>query len=175
MSNSGIIRRIDELGRIVIPKEMRKSLRLQEGDEMQIFVENEGVLLKKYIGIESVLSSSKAIMKLLAEQTGATVLLCNSTEVISAFGDKKAEYRPKKLSETTIQLLKTRKPQVIHGEKLGDLFENHLPSSAYAISECVITNGDFMGALVLMLDTLPSDIARAYLHFAVSALSAVLE
>lgn len=49
MKNTGIVRRIDELGRIVIPKELRKTYKIQEGDPMEIYTDNEAIILKKYL------------------------------------------------------------------------------------------------------------------------------
>ena len=54
MKTTGIIRRIDDLGRIVIPKELRKSLRIKNGDSLEIFVDQEDIILKKYSPIESI-------------------------------------------------------------------------------------------------------------------------
>ena len=54
MKTTGIIRRIDDLGRFVIPKELRKTLRIKTGDSLEIFVENEDVILKKYSPMESI-------------------------------------------------------------------------------------------------------------------------
>lgn len=48
MKSTGIVRRLDDLGRIVIPREIRKSLKLMEGDALELFVENNSLILKKY-------------------------------------------------------------------------------------------------------------------------------
>ena len=53
MKTTGIIRRIDELGRIVIPKEIRKNLRIKNGESLEIYLENDSIILKKYSQIES--------------------------------------------------------------------------------------------------------------------------
>lgn len=76
----GIVRRIDELGRIVIPKEMRKTMRLQVGDEMEISANDEGLTLKRYTGFQSVLPSLKALAKTLASATGKDVLILSASE-----------------------------------------------------------------------------------------------
>ena len=54
MKTTGIIRRIDDLGRVVIPKELRKTLRIKNGESLEIFVDNEDIILKKYSPMESI-------------------------------------------------------------------------------------------------------------------------
>lgn len=94
----GIVRRIDELGRIVIPKEMRKTMRLQVGDEMEISANDEGLTLKRYSGFKSVLPSLKAMAKLLWQTTGADVLIMNANEVVVAEGKNKKTYTGARLT-----------------------------------------------------------------------------
>lgn len=72
---SGIVRRIDELGRIVIPKEMRKTMRLQVGDEMEITSSGDTLTLRRYSGFQSVLSEAKSVARELGKAVDADVLL----------------------------------------------------------------------------------------------------
>ena len=69
MKTTGIIRRIDELGRIVIPKEIRKNLRIKNGESLEIYLENDSIILKKYSQIESLKNVSidyvEALIRLL--------------------------------------------------------------------------------------------------------------
>ena len=88
----GIVRRIDELGRIVIPKEMRKTMRLQVGDEMEISANDEGLTLKRYTGFQSVLPSLKALAKALASATGKDVLILSASEVVLCEGNNKKRF-----------------------------------------------------------------------------------
>ena len=60
MKATGIIRRIDELGRVVIPKEIRRNMKIQEGDPLEIFIEDDGIIFKKYIADEKVVAESCA-------------------------------------------------------------------------------------------------------------------
>lgn len=67
MKQTGIVRRIDDLGRVVIPKEIRRSLKIYEGDPMEIFVENGGVLFKKYEVIEGATEAVDNLKNYIAE------------------------------------------------------------------------------------------------------------
>ena len=90
---AGIVRRIDELGRIVIPKEMRRTMRLQVGDEMEICSDGENITLKRYSGFQSVLSEVKGIAKSLCEYTEADVLFVSCGRVIVSEGANKKHYQ----------------------------------------------------------------------------------
>ena len=65
MKTTGIIRRIDELGRIVIPKEIRKNLRIKNGESLEIYLENDSIILKKYSQIESLKNVSIDYVKIM--------------------------------------------------------------------------------------------------------------
>ena len=60
MKGTGIVRRIDELGRVVIPKEIRRNMKIQDGDPLEIFVENDSIIFKKYFADEKVIAESCA-------------------------------------------------------------------------------------------------------------------
>ena len=89
MTTAGIVRRIDELGRIVIPKEMRRTMHLKEGDEMEILSSGDALTLRKYSSFESVLPIIRSAAKLLAKATDSNVLFVNTTEVTVAEGKNK--------------------------------------------------------------------------------------
>ena len=79
---TGMVRKIDELGRIVIPKEIRNSLRLNTGDSVEIFIEDNKILLKKYstlLGLEEELFN---ISKVINEMTNATIMLVDDEKII---------------------------------------------------------------------------------------------
>lgn len=70
MRPSGIVRRIDDLGRVVIPREIRRSLRIKEGDPLEIFFDNEGVLLKKYDSCVSVKRALNDLKEAIRDEDG---------------------------------------------------------------------------------------------------------
>lgn len=90
--NSGMVRRIDELGRIVIPKEIRKSLNLNMGDSVEIFIEDNKVSLKKHssvIGLEEELFN---IAKVVNESTNATILFSDINDIVVSYGKLSENY-----------------------------------------------------------------------------------
>lgn len=84
MSGFGIVRRMDELGRIVIPKELRRIMRLKEGDEMEIFSEGESLVVRKHSRFDAVRRAADKAVRLLHERTGCDVFLIAADKVAAA-------------------------------------------------------------------------------------------
>ena len=87
MRTTGVVRGIDDLGRIVIPKEIRKSLRIKEGETLEIYSGNKDeIILKKYSFIESIESFSKKICDAFYSSTKKDIIVTDTEKVISASG-----------------------------------------------------------------------------------------
>lgn len=95
--STGIIRRIDDLGRIVIPKEIRRTLRLREGDPMEIFTQNGGVLFQKYSPLGELGNFAQNFADSLFETTGYLALICDRDDVIAVAGTSKKEFLNKSI------------------------------------------------------------------------------
>src|SRR5690625_1604622 len=84
MKATGIVRRIDDLGRVVIPKEIRRTLRIREGDPLEIFVDREGeVILKKYSPISELGHFATEYAEALFDSLHEPVLICDRDEIIA--------------------------------------------------------------------------------------------
>ena len=84
MKATGIVRRIDDLGRIVIPKEIRRTLRIREGDPLEIYTEKDGeVIFKKYSPMGELSSYAAEICESLYKSTGGTVAVCDRDSMIA--------------------------------------------------------------------------------------------
>ena len=93
MKATGIVRRIDDLGRIVVPKEIRRTLRIREGDPLEIFTDREGeIILKKYSPIGELSQFAGEYAESLAQTTGHLVLITDCDHVVTASGNGKKEY-----------------------------------------------------------------------------------
>lgn len=92
MKATGIVRRIDDLGRVVVPKEIRRTLRLREGTPLEIFTDREGeIILKKYSPMVELGIFAKQYAEAMAQTLGYTVLICDRDQVIAAAGTQKKE------------------------------------------------------------------------------------
>ena len=91
MKATGIVRRIDDLGRIVIPKEIRRTLRIRESDPLEIFTDREGeIILKKYSPIGEMSTFAKQYAESLAQVSGQMTLIADRDQFIAAAGGCKA-------------------------------------------------------------------------------------
>ena len=95
MKATGIVRRIDDLGRIVVPKEIRRTLRIREGDPLEIFTDREGeIILKKYSPIGELSQFAGEYAESLAHTTGYLVLITDGDHVVAAYyGTASGRYR----------------------------------------------------------------------------------
>lgn len=84
MKQTGIIRRMDDLGRIVIPKEIRRTLRIHEGDPLELYVDDGGMMFKKYSEISAMEAHAKICARALHQQTGVKILICDTDAVIAS-------------------------------------------------------------------------------------------
>ena len=91
MKETGIVRRIDELGRVVIPKELRKVLKFKEGELLEIFTNDNGELVfKKYNEVGATQEQIEAISKVLYKNTGKEVAICDTTSILAHAGGSEA-------------------------------------------------------------------------------------
>ena len=110
MKATGIVRRIDDLGRIVVPKEIRRTLRIREGDPLEIFTDREGeIILKKYSPIGELGQFAGEYAESLAQTTGYLVLVTDCDHVIAASGSGKKEFEEKPVSRQLEEAISERK------------------------------------------------------------------
>ena len=100
MKATGIVRRIDELGRVVIPKEIRRSLRIREGEPLEIFTDREGsVVFRKYSPVGEISKFSESYAEAINRVSGIPVAVCDMDSVIAVAGVPKKEYLEKPISK----------------------------------------------------------------------------
>ena len=99
MKATGVVRRIDDLGRVVIPKEIRKTLRIKEGDPLEIFTDKEGeIILKKYSPIGELTEFATGYAETLAKTTGHIACITDKDTVIAVSGGSKKEFLEQNIS-----------------------------------------------------------------------------
>ena len=99
MKSTGVVRRVDDLGRIVIPKEIRRNLKIRDGEELEIFVDNDVVVLKKFSKIADLGDVSKKIIDVVSSLVGKTILVSDRDVFITGSGEFKKNYLNKDISE----------------------------------------------------------------------------
>ena len=109
MKATGIVRRIDDLGRVVIPKEIRRTMRIREGDPLEIYTDREGeVIFKKYSPIGELSAFAAQYAETLYKTCGMTVLITDRDAVIAVAGASRKEYAERPLSEEVEKLMEGR-------------------------------------------------------------------
>ncbi|MEC5425996.1 stage V sporulation protein T [Virgibacillus sp. C22-A2] len=150
MKATGIVRRIDDLGRVVIPKEIRRTLRIREGDPLEIFVDREGeVILKKYSPINELGHFAKEYAEALFDSLQSPVIICDRDEVIAVAGESKKDYLNKNIGAKLTKTIESR-TQVFETEAgTVEIIEGHEQEvNSYCINP-IIANGDPIGCVMI--------------------------
>ena len=153
MKATGIVRRIDELGRVVIPKEIRRTLRIREGDPLELFTDRDELMLKKYSPIASVERFAEGTAKSLNEQSGYLAAICDTDTVLAAGGTGKRALIGKTVSEKMTEVMTSRRSYLASKAEGGDVYPIALESDYAPTSEVIVpivANGDCLGAVVLL-------------------------
>ena len=109
MKATGIVRRIDDLGRVVIPKEIRRTMRIREGDPLEIYTDREGeVIFKKYSPIGELAIFAGEYAETLHKTCGLSVVICDRDAVIATAGVPRKEYADKALSDDLEKIIESR-------------------------------------------------------------------
>ena len=109
MKATGIVRRIDDLGRVVIPKEIRRTMRIREGDPLEIYTDREGeVIFKKYSPIGELTAFASQYAETLHRTCGLSVVICDRDSVVAVSGVSRKEYAEKPVSEEFGKLMEAR-------------------------------------------------------------------
>ena len=113
MKATGIVRRIDDLGRVVIPKEIRRTMRIREGDPLEIYTDSEGeVIFKKYSPVGELSDFAGQYAEVLFKTAGAPVLVCDRDHVVAVSGLPKKEMLERRISPALEEMIEQRKPFV---------------------------------------------------------------
>jgi len=154
MKATGIVRRIDELGRIVIPKEIRRTLRIREGDPLEIYTDREGgIILRKYSPIGELAAFAHDFAESLVQTFGHTVIVCDRDTILAASGESKRDYAERPVSGALEDAMNTRKTQKnTDAESIIPLVsgENQALTTAQVIAP-ITMDGQPIGAIAIVV------------------------
>lgn len=151
MKATGIVRRIDDLGRVVIPKEIRRTLRIREGDPLEIFTGNDSeVVFKKYSPIGELADFTVEYSEVLNKNCGLPVVITDRDHVVAASGVQKREYLERRISPSLENIIEHRNS--FRREKNNS--EEIVPIEGIDRSACVIfpiiSAGDATGSVIML-------------------------
>lgn len=151
MKATGIVRRIDDLGRVVIPKEIRRTLRIREGDPLEIFVAREGeVILKKYSPINELGHFATEYADALFDSLHHPVFICDRDEVIAVSGESKKDYLNKNIGSHIEDAIENRSNVLEESKTSVELIRGKDDEIDSYVISVIIANGDPIGAVFVL-------------------------
>ena len=152
MKATGIVRRIDDLGRVVIPKEIRRTLRIREADPLEIFTDREGqIILKKYSPIGEMTTFAKQYAESLASVSGKTAFIADRDQIIATAGGSKS-FLGKSISKELDEKMTNRESVLssVPEKKLVSVIEDQGDEFKQQAISPIICEGDVIGAVIMM-------------------------
>ena len=160
MKATGIVRRIDDLGRVVIPKEIRRTMRIREGDPLEIYTSREGeVIFKKYSQLGGVDTFATELCEAVNRTCSIICAISDRDSIIAVAGGAKRELLSKPISQDLEQILSTRKPYQYTGQGRSIAVSDNSETLLAAVIAPIISEGDVLGSVILVgeQDTATSD------------------
>lgn len=153
MKATGIVRRIDDLGRVVIPKEIRRTMRIREGDPLEIYTTREGeVIFKKYSLIGGLEDFAAQFCDVLNRSSGFTAAVTDRDAIIAITGSGKRELLGKPLSDALAQVMEQRSIYQYQGSGRPLPVSDSSDRYTVAVAAPILCEGDVLG-LVLFLSS----------------------
>ncbi len=151
MKATGIVRRIDDLGRVVIPKEIRRTMRIREGDPLEIYTSVGGeVIFKKYSPIGELAEFATQYAESLAQATSLPVIICDRDHCIAASGISKKEVLERRVTSALEDIMEQRRSVSYENDDYHMALEG--VKRGIRVGVPIINAGDVSGAVVLMSD-----------------------
>ncbi len=151
MKSTGVVRRIDDLGRIVIPKEIRRNLKIRDGENMEIFIDLDSIILKKYSKLEDALTLSDKFAKIVYEVTGYNILITDREKIITSYGIEFENLKNQVLSEELINVIDTR-TNIKKDEKTIISITNEIKKEGYFYGLPIISTADSIGLILFLAE-----------------------
>lgn len=150
MKATGIVRRIDDLGRVVIPKEIRRTMRINEGNPLEIFTDENQVIFQKYSVIENMATVVKDMLDVLYRTYKAPIIACDKEKVIVAKGISKEEIINRRITDDLTQIMERRSIYAYDGNDNTFCFPIEKVESYAVACAPVIASGDVAGAILFI-------------------------
>ncbi len=175
MKATGIVRRIDDLGRVVIPKEIRRTMRIREGDPLEIYTNSEGeVIFRKYSVIGEMSENAGNVADVMYKIAGCPVLIFDKDHVAATAGVPKREYSERRVSRQLEELMESRGQYYCPDGRSNNFYPAEGVERTAIAALPIITAGDISGAVAFLSTekvTEASDMQRSLINAAAQFLS----
>lgn len=153
MKATGVVRRIDELGRIVIPKEIRKTLRIHEGENVEIYIDDkENIVLKKYSVMKKLGDFAQSFTDSIYSFLKHTIIITDTDHIIAVSGELKKEYLNSGISENLLTSIQRRENILEKHEKALKIKSDEEIECTYVMNS-IVCHGDAVGLVIILSQT----------------------
>ncbi len=175
MKATGVVRRIDDLGRIVIPKELRRTMRIKEGDSLEIFIDSgERIVLKKYSPVQNVNDFIVEFIESLYGSYKKDMIITDNEVVIAGAGNYKRDLVGKKISPRLGEKLTKRATQFLEKGDSLEIVDNKDITKPSVIKP-INVYGDVIGCVIVSGDEFITDVEKSLAEFSGVFMSRYLE
>ena len=151
MKATGIVRRIDDLGRVVIPKEIRRTLRIREGDPLEIYTDTNGeVIFKKYSPVGELSSFAAQYAEVLAKISGFPILISDRDHIVAVAGVSKKEYLERRVTAVLEDLTENRQSFFASSNSAENIQPVEGIERSASIIYPIIAAGDVTGSVIML-------------------------
>lgn len=152
MESTNVVRKIDELGRIVIPKEIRQKLKIRTNDFVEIFVHNETLCLKKHSKIKNLKHFAQELTNMLYLYTKKEILIADKYNIIAYTGENKKKYINKEISDELVESINRRESIFQNHMKDLKIINNDTIRCSYVL-DTIISNSESIGNIIMYSET----------------------
>ncbi len=176
MKATGVVRRIDELGRVVIPKEIRKNLRIREGENIEIYIDsNDNIVLKKFSFMKKLGDFAQNFTDSIYSFLKYNIMITDADQFLAVSGPLKKDLNGKRLSEQLMTCIERREHILEKHEKEIELTPGLVKQGTYVIYS-ILVDGDVIGLVILFSeDERISEIEEKIVQIAAQFLAKYLE
>lgn len=151
MKATGIVRRIDDLGRVVIPKEIRRTMRIREGDPLEIYTEKDGeVIFKKYSPMGGLTDFAYQMCETLNSTSDCICAIADRDSIIAVSGAPRREFVDKRLSSMLEQIMEGRQTYQRRSTEKGVKISEDIEDYEASVAAPIISEGDLMGCVLFV-------------------------
>jgi len=149
VKSTGVLRRIDDLGRVVIPKEIRKNLKIRDGESLEIDINGDAVVLKKYSFMSDLYDIAQTCSDSFYDVINKDILITDRDKIISVSGNLKKKYNGKDISKFIVKSIEKKQTIIDNDSDYIEIIDNESETYKYVISSIVV-NGDVVGSVIIL-------------------------
>ncbi len=174
MKATGVVRRIDELGRIVVPKELRRTMRIKEGESLEIFIEgSDRIVLKKYSPVQNANDFISEFAESIYASNKRDIVITDNEKVVAVGGNYRKDIIGKRITLRLEDKISKRSTQIIESNDKLEICEN-TDMKKPAIIKPINLYGDIIGCVIVSSDKI-GEVEKSLVEFSGAFMSRYLE